>query len=58
MGSHAHHRHASTAVACAVVTVSDTRTPESDLSGTLAFRNGGPGLAAVVRFPLDETRRR
>jgi len=33
MGSHHHHGGASLPAACAVVTVSDTRTPETDVSG-------------------------
>src|SRR5690242_20408916 len=34
MGAHEHHAKARRAVACAIVTVSDTRTPETDGSGT------------------------
>jgi len=34
MGSTAHHGHRARSVACAVLTVSDTRTPETDASGT------------------------
>lgn len=33
MSPHAHHRHDAPAVGCAVLTVSDTRTPETDGSG-------------------------
>jgi len=33
MGGHTHHHHDTHAVACAVLTVSDTRTPENDGSG-------------------------
>jgi molybdopterin adenylyltransferase len=34
MGAHDHHAKARHAVGCAIVTVSDTRTPETDASGT------------------------
>src|SRR5215831_17971229 len=34
MGAHDHHARARHAVGCAIVTVSDTRTPETDASGT------------------------
>jgi molybdenum cofactor biosynthesis protein B len=34
MARHEHHRHDAPAVACAVITVSDTRTAETDGSGT------------------------
>jgi len=33
MGAHEHHARARRAVGCAIVTVSDTRTPETDASG-------------------------
>src|SRR5215813_4475038 len=33
MGAHEHHAHGKRAAGCAVVTVSDTRTPETDTSG-------------------------
>jgi len=33
MGTHEHHAHGERAVGCAVVTVSDTRTPDTDTSG-------------------------
>lgn len=38
MGAHGHHHREKRAVGCAVVTVSDTRTPETDASGTLVRR--------------------
>src|SRR5262245_39288350 len=34
MGAHEHHARAKHSVACAILTVSDTRTPEPDASGT------------------------
>ena len=33
MGTHAHHKHDAHAIGCAVITVSDTRTPADDRSG-------------------------
>jgi molybdenum cofactor biosynthesis protein B len=34
MGAHEHHAHGRRTAACAILTVSDTRTPETDASGT------------------------
>jgi len=59
VGSHAHHRHASTAVACAVVTVSDTRTPESDVSGTrirTALEGAGHRVVSYAILPDEPVR--
>ena len=38
MGAHEHHQKVKRAVGCAVLTVSDTRTPDTDASGTLVRR--------------------
>ena len=59
MGSHAHRRHAATAVACAVVTVSDTRTPESDVSGTrirTALEGAGHRVVSYAILPDEPSR--
>ena len=59
MGSHAHHRHAVTAVACALVTVSDTRTPESDVSGTrirTALEGAGHRVVSYAILPDEPSR--
>jgi molybdenum cofactor biosynthesis protein B len=54
VGSHAHHRYAATAVACAVVTVSDTRTPETDVSGArirTALEGAGHSVVSYAILP-------
>jgi len=59
MAGHAHHRHAATAVACAVVTVSDTRTPETDVSGTrirAALEGAGHRVVSYVILPDEPAR--
>ena len=59
MASHAHGRHAATAVACAVVTVSDTRTPETDESGArirTALEDAGHRVVSYAILPDDPSR--
>jgi molybdenum cofactor biosynthesis protein B len=59
VASHAHHRHAATAVACAVVTVSDTRTPETDASGArirTALEGAGHRVVSYAILPDEPAR--
>jgi molybdenum cofactor biosynthesis protein B len=61
MSGHAHHDHGPRQVTCAVLTVSDTRTEETDTSGAriveLLGREGHPVAAhAIVRDEPDEIR--
>ena len=59
MASHAHRKHAATAVACAVVTVSDTRTPETDESGArirTALEGAGHRVVSYAILPDDPSR--
>ena len=54
MGGPAHHGHAARAIACAVVTVSDTRTPETDISGRrmrTALEGAGHRVVSYVILP-------
>jgi molybdenum cofactor biosynthesis protein B len=55
MGVHEHRRHAPKKVRCAVVTVSDTRTPETDTGGALlASRLAEAGHEVVDRRILRD----
>jgi molybdopterin adenylyltransferase len=59
VGVHDHHRNAPRSVSCAVVTVSDTRTPDTDESGTLTrslLERSGHRIAASLIVP-DEPER-
>jgi len=59
VGSHAHHRHAATAVGCALVTVSDTRTAESDASGArirTALEGAGHRVVSYAILPDEPAR--
>ena len=58
MGAHEHHAHGRRAVACAILTVSDTRTPETDASGACIrtlLEEAGHHVAAYGIVP-DELR--
>ena len=55
----AHHHHDATAVACAVVTVSDTRTPETDASGACirkALEAAGHRVVSYAIMPDEPAR--
>jgi len=59
MGLHEHHERGRRSVRCAVVTVSDTRTPENDESGRLArelLAAAGHLVAHTVILPDDPER--
>jgi molybdenum cofactor biosynthesis protein B len=59
VASHAHRKHTATAVACAVVTVSDTRTPETDESGArirTALEAAGHRVVSYAILPDDPSR--
>jgi molybdenum cofactor biosynthesis protein B len=59
MGAHEHHDRAKRAVACAIVTVSDTRTPENDVSGTCIralLEEAGHHVAAYAILPDEPAR--
>ena len=59
MANQAHRKHAATVVACAVVTVSDTRTPETDESGTrirTALEGAGHRVVSYAILPDDPSR--
>jgi molybdenum cofactor biosynthesis protein B len=59
LGHHAHHRNAASSVACAVVTVSDSRTPETDVSGTrirTALEDAGHRVVSYEILPDDPAR--
>jgi len=59
VGSHAHHGHAASAVACAVVTVSDTRTAETDVSGArirAALEGAGHRVVSYAILPDEPGR--
>ena len=59
MTHHAHHRHAAASVACAVVTVSDSRTPETDVSGTrirTALEEAGHRVVSYDILPDEPAR--
>src|SRR5438105_473038 len=63
MGAHEHHARNRRAVACAILTVSDTRTPETDASGTCIralLEEAGHHIAgyAIVPDEPDEVRSR
>ena len=54
-----HHRHAATSVACAVVTVSDSRTRETDVSGArirAALEEAGHRVVAYDILPDEPAR--
>jgi molybdopterin adenylyltransferase len=56
---HAHHRHAAASVACAVVTVSDSRTRETDVSGTrirTALEEAGHRVVSYEILPDEPAR--
>jgi molybdenum cofactor biosynthesis protein B len=58
MGAHEHHARGKRAAACAIVTVSDTRTPETDASGTCIralLEEAGHHVVAYTIVP-DEPR--
>ena len=59
MGAHEHHAHGKRAVRCAVVTVSDTRTPETDTSGArirALLAEAGHGVVAYLILPDEPDR--
>ena len=59
MAHHTHHRHAAASVACAVVTVSDSRTPETDVSGTrirTALEEAGHRVVSYEILPDEPAR--
>ena len=59
MGAHEHHAKTRHAVSCAIVTVSDTRTPETDATGTCIralLEEAGHRVVGYVILP-DEPRR-
>jgi molybdopterin adenylyltransferase len=59
MGAHEHHAKTKHAVGCAIVTVSDTRTPETDASGTCIralLEEAGHRVVGYAILP-DEPRR-
>jgi molybdenum cofactor biosynthesis protein B len=56
---HDHHGHAAASVACAVVTVSDSRTPETDVSGTrirVALEEAGHRVVSYEILPDEPAR--
>jgi len=56
---HDHHAHAAASVACAVVTVSDSRTPETDVSGTrirVALEEAGHRVVSYEILPDEPAR--
>ncbi len=59
MAHHAHHRSAPTSIPCAIVTVSDTRTEETDSSGTAIRERLVAAGHEVVRYAIvpDEPER-
>jgi len=59
MAEHAHHAKGKHAVSCAIVTVSDTRTPETDASGTCVralLEEAGHRVAGYAILPDDPGR--
>lgn len=59
MGAHEHHAHGKRAVGCAVVTVSDTRTTETDTSGArirTLLREAGHVVVAYDILPDEPDR--
>ena len=59
MTHHSHHRHAAASVACAVVTVSDSRTRETDVSGTrirTALEEAGHRVVSYEILPDEPAR--
>jgi molybdenum cofactor biosynthesis protein B len=59
VGGPAHRRHAAAAVACAVVTVSDSRTPETDVSGArirAALEGAGHRVVSYAILPDEPAR--
>jgi molybdenum cofactor biosynthesis protein B len=59
MGAHEHRAKAKHAVACAIVTVSDSRTPETDVSGTCIralLEEGGHHVVGYVILPDEPGR--
>lgn len=59
MGAHEHHARARRQVGCAIVTVSDTRTPENDESGARIrhlLDEAGHGVVAYAILPDDPDR--
>jgi molybdenum cofactor biosynthesis protein B len=59
VSAHEHHAKAKHAVACAILTVSDTRTPETDVSGVCIralLEEGGHRVAAYAILPDDPGR--
>jgi molybdenum cofactor biosynthesis protein B len=59
VGHHPHHRQAAASVACAVVTVSDSRTPETDVSGTrirTALEGAGHCVVSYTILPDEPVR--
>jgi len=59
MAEHPHHGKEKRAVSCAIVTVSDTRTPETDASGTCIralLEEAGHRVAAYAILPDDPGR--
>ena len=59
MDAHEHHAKAKHAVACAIVTVSDTRRPETDASGTCIralLEEGGHHVVGYAILPDDPQR--
>ena len=59
MGAHEHHAKARRVVVCAVLTVSDTRTAETDTNGTCIqalLEQAGHRVASYGILPDDPTR--
>ena len=59
MGVHEHHAQGSQVVSCAIVTVSDTRTPETDASGACIrarLEEGGHRIVAYAILPDEPAR--
>ena len=59
MAPHTHGHHAASAVSCAVVTVSDTRTPETDVSGArirAALEEAGHRVVSYAVLPDEPSR--